>query len=185
MICHTCISFDTFRVKQLENAIKRSILCDCVSSQEHFVPDIIQANMLWITSPDDIVTVGTNGKRIKMLVLWWLFRGVSVISQSSSCKVILDFYYRLQLPLLTIPHLDLSSQSSRNNFWAVRREFDFSYFTTVSHTLKLAIFAKYVPHSNGLVPASTSQVALTSLTKHQRWNRPLVTAQNFHQLTSP
>ena len=127
---HYATFFDVFRVELDEDTVKRSVLCDGLTTQHYSVLDIVDAKIFGVATSYEEITEGWgHSNRIERLVLGGIFRCIPVFLKPSSSNIVSAFEETFDVAGFTIPDEDLSSKCARDQFvFASRTELADNYF---------------------------------------------------------
>jgi hypothetical protein len=130
MLSHSILNL--FRVENLKNTVKRSILSDSESLHEQLVSHVVETNVLRIATSNDEFTVRADCDCIQMLIARRILSCYPLISQAATRYIILAIYYSKKVAFESLPHVDLSAESCGNYIFIVRMVINRENFRSMS-----------------------------------------------------
>lgn len=118
-----------------------------------------------------------------MLVLGRILWCLSIISKSTSEKVLLTLDHTFYTTCFLVPDVDASTKGCCEDIVCVWMESNVQDLCIMIEAVDLAILAKYIPHSDRLVPRSTHKHTVRG-TEAERWHWSCVSRHYIDQLSS-
>lgn len=118
-----------------------------------------------------------------MLILGRVLGCLPIISKSTSEEVLLALDHTFYSACFLVPDVDASTEGSCQDIVCVWMESNVQDLRIMLEAVDLAILAKHIPHSDGLVPRPTHKQTVRG-TEAERCHWPCVSRHYVHQLSS-